>query len=130
MYELHAQLFVDDPVLQSHPEYRAVRENPGPFFGVPEAAGGLDLLAKFCFPVADRDGEALVGRDGYAGHPVLLVDYQFHGLVPLAPGLVVAVTDADQLVAVGFEEFTGPFLAGAQGGADGCLAQGMGWFRW
>ncbi len=128
MYELHTQLFIDDPILQAHLKYLAVRKHPGAFFGIPEAAGGFDLFAQFCFTIPDLDGRTPVGLDGYARHPVLFVDDQFHGLVPFAPGLVVAVSDADELIAVGSEEFAGPLLAGPKGGADGRLAHGMALF--
>lgn len=100
---------------------------PCVFTGFPGAAYGLDFVAQGGFSGCDVEEKLfLSGRCTRAGDPFFFIDDQFDGFKSFFPDLVVAVTDADELVAVFCLQLFGAVLAGVEGCFDIHIPPGPG----
>ena len=101
---------------------------PKPPAGIPVAAYGLDLPLQILFRVVDSHGDhggggsrrlwRFVAAFGLWRQPVFFGDDEFGGLAALVRSRIVAVTNADEALAVLVDQFPGARFAGFADGAD------------
>lgn len=105
-------LYIETINLYQNPEFSAPARVEAPFdmrdssafLWVPVAAFVFYFLTQIAFTITYFDSDDFVARDDDVGYPVLFVDDEFDGFKAFLARFVVAVTNADQLVAILIDE--------------------------
>ena len=95
-----------------------IRERPEFVTWLPLASCGFDASGNFCFAPYDPEVyKSVWGGRCRRGRPIGLVNDQLHCFVAFPPGAVVAISDADETVSIGFEQSFGSRLSRLECGA-------------